>query len=414
MNEETQAQPSSGTDSADIHDRVAEAYYGLMGPKFMRDTQNRIHWICREIQGKNVLDVGCSQGIVPILLAREGLKVIGVDSSPKAIDEATRYLASEPKQVRKNVSFVNSDFLSWDFHGLNIDTVVMSEVLEHLTRPDYFIETAARILARKGRLIVTVPFGINDFIDHKHTFYLLKPLRLIAKHFDIVDLDVLGSWLGVVADRRTGADRGTETFRPTIALMEKLESAFYQTERSLRDELSLARTKQEEANRKYRGATEQITALKQRVTQEEKGRQVSKQRLAQVPAQQKQAQSCLQAERTAPQQQLVQVSAEGQVKEVVAHEAEGNLLRMEAELEAGRIQLEEANQKHRAATEQVTALQQRVTQEETARQAAEQVWAQATTRLEQAQSDLQEVEQTQSDLQEERAGLLRQLAQVTA
>ncbi|NWF73627.1 MAG: class I SAM-dependent methyltransferase, partial [Nitrospirae bacterium] len=183
-----------------------------MGPKFMRDTQNRIHWICRQIQGKNVLDVGCSQGIVPILLAREGLKVIGVDSSPKAIDEASHYLASEPKQVRKNVSFVNSDFLSWDSHGLKIDTVVMSEVLEHLTRPNCFIETAARILAKRGRLIVTVPFGINDFIDHKHTFYLLKPLRLISKHFDLVDIEVLGNWLGVVADRRVGADRGAETF----------------------------------------------------------------------------------------------------------------------------------------------------------------------------------------------------------
>jgi 2-polyprenyl-3-methyl-5-hydroxy-6-metoxy-1,4-benzoquinol methylase len=111
VKEEKQVQPSSETDSVDIHDRVAEAYYGLMGPKFMRDTQNRIHWICRQIQGKNVLDVGCSQGIVPILLAREGLKVIGIDSSPKAIDEANRYLGIEPKQVRKNVSWVE------DRHG---------------------------------------------------------------------------------------------------------------------------------------------------------------------------------------------------------------------------------------------------------------------------------------------------------
>ena len=108
MNQDKRPQHASETDSVDIHDRVAEAYYGLMGQQFMRDTQNRIHWICRQIQGKNVLDVGCSQGIVPILLAREGLKVIGIDSSPKAIDEANHYLASEPKQVRKHVSFVNS------------------------------------------------------------------------------------------------------------------------------------------------------------------------------------------------------------------------------------------------------------------------------------------------------------------
>ena len=356
MSEDKTPQRAPETDSVDIHDRVAEAYYGLMGPKFMRDTQNRIHWICRQIQGKNVLDVGCSQGIVPILLAREGLKVIGIDSSPKSIDEANYYLEVEPKQVRKNVSFVNTDFLSWDFHGLKIDTVVMSEVLEHLTRPNCFIEAAARILANRGRLIVTVPFGINDFIDHKHTFYILKPLRLISKHFDFVDIEVLGNWLGVVADRRVGADRGVENFRPTIALMEKLESAFYQTERGLRDELSLARTKQDEANRKYRGATEQITALKQRAIQEEKAHQAVKQAMA----------------RTTTQPKQTQVMAEGQAKAVAADDATKNLLRLEAELEATRSKLGEANQKYRGAGEQITALKQRVTQEEAARQAAEQ------------------------------------------
>ena len=63
---------------ADIHDRVTEAYYGKMGQQFMRETQERIHWICNNVQGRSVLDVGCSQGIVPILLAREGINVIGI------------------------------------------------------------------------------------------------------------------------------------------------------------------------------------------------------------------------------------------------------------------------------------------------------------------------------------------------
>lgn len=59
---------------ADIHDRVVEAYYGKLGQQFMRETQERIHWICRCVHGKNVLDVGCSQGIVPVLLAGKELQ----------------------------------------------------------------------------------------------------------------------------------------------------------------------------------------------------------------------------------------------------------------------------------------------------------------------------------------------------
>ena len=293
VNEKKQLQLVSDPSPDDIHDRVTEAYYGLMGQQFMRETQNRIHWICRQTQGKSVLDVGCSQGIVPILLAREGLKAIGIDSSPKAIDEANHYLANEPKQVRKHVSFVNADFLSWNHDHVKADTVVMSEVLEHLTRPESFLETAARILPKRGRLIVTVPFGINDFIDHKHTFYLLKPLRLVSKHFDVVGIEVLGGWLGIVADRRAGADRVIETFQPTIALMEKLEGAVYQTERTLRDKLSLTRKKLEEANQKYRGATEQVTTLKQ---------------------------------------QVAQLSQQEQAHSAAADEAEKNLLRLKAEL----------------------------------------------------------------------------------
>lgn len=72
------------------------------------------------------------------------------------------------------------------------------------TRPECFLEVAAHILPKKGRLIVKVPFGINDFIDHERTFYLLKPLRLVSKHFDVVGIEMIGKWLEIVADRLGG------------------------------------------------------------------------------------------------------------------------------------------------------------------------------------------------------------------
>ena len=130
---------------ADIHDRVTEAYYGKMGQQFMRETQERIHWICNNVQGRSVLDVGCSQGIVPILLAREGINVIGIDTSPSAIEEAKRHLSSEPAHVQGKITFVNDDFLSHDFRQLEIETVVISEVLEHLVQPKTFIDIAAKL-----------------------------------------------------------------------------------------------------------------------------------------------------------------------------------------------------------------------------------------------------------------------------
>jgi glycosyltransferase involved in cell wall biosynthesis/spore maturation protein CgeB/ubiquinone/menaquinone biosynthesis C-methylase UbiE/predicted nucleic acid-binding Zn-ribbon protein len=419
LNDKDQKQNSAQTEpSIDIHDRVAEAYYGLMGQQFMRETQARIHWICRQIQGKSVLDVGCSQGIVPILLAREGLRAIGIDSSPKAIDEANHYLANEPKQVLKHVSFVNSDFLSWDHDDVKIDTVVMSEVLEHLTRPESFLETAARILPKKGRLIVTVPFGINDFIDHKHTFYLLEPLRLISKHFDVAEIEILGKWLGIVADRRPAANSRTETFQPTIAVMEKLESAFGQTERVLRDELTVIRKKLEEANQKYRGVTEQVTTLKQRVTEEETTRKVAEQGQRQAAGQLEQTQCYLKEEQAALQQQVAQLIQQEQAHSAAADEAAKNLVRLKAELEAMRGRLEEAKQKYRGVTEQVTTLKQRVTEEERARQAAEKALAQATTmlkaELEEARVRLEEANQKYRGVTEQVTALKQRVTQEEA
>ena len=398
MSDKDQKQSSVQTEpSVDIHDRVAEAYYGLMGQQFMRETQARIHWICRQIQGKNVLDVGCSQGIVPILLAREGVHTIGLDSSPKAIEQATKYLESEPKQVRKHVLFVNADFLSWDHHDVKVDTVVMSEVLEHLTRPDSFVETAARILPKKGRLIVTVPFGINDFIDHKHTFYLLEPLRLISKHFDVAEIEILGKWLGIVADRRTAANSRKEPFQPTIAVMEKLEGAFDKTERVLRDELTAIRKKLEEANQKYRGVTDQISMLKQRVTDEEKTRRV--------------------AEQAALQQQVAQLSKQEQAHSAAANEAAKNLGRLKADQEAMRGRLDEANQKYREATEQVSTLKLQLAQlskQEQARSAAADEATKNLTRLKADQEAMRGRQDEAAQKYREATGLVITLRQQLA
>lgn len=261
-------------DAVDIDDRVWDAYYGKLGPKFMRETQNRIHWICKQVQGKRVLDVGCSQGIVPVLLAREGFSVIGIDSSNKAIEEAGRHLENESDEVRKNVTYIASDFLLKDFATELIDTVVMGEILEHIQQPLRFIEAAAKILPEGKCLVVTVPFGINDFIDHKHTFYFMEPYQLISTYFEIHKFEILGSWLGIVGRRKNNEvydylSNSTNFKKSDIDLV---ESAFYKLERNLRDEIVITKKSLDEANLEHRALTEQSNGLKTAFAQEEKER----------------------------------------------------------------------------------------------------------------------------------------------
>ncbi|WDU63598.1 methyltransferase domain-containing protein [Pseudomonas poae] len=242
---------------ANTHDRVTEAYYGKLGEDFMRQTRVRVHWICAQVSGKTVLDIGCSQGILPVLLAREGHVVTGVDNSPKALEEAAHYLRMEPDYVQQKVRYVNADFLSLDTLGAEPDSIVISEVLEHLIHPQAFIEKAASMLKPGGQLIITVPFGVNDYIDHKHTFYLLEPFRLLSTRLQVVQVEMLGKWVGMVAiNAGPGAGvLGVEQIR-------KLESAFESIERSLRGSVAAGLKQLEQANHKYHAATEQVHQLK--------------------------------------------------------------------------------------------------------------------------------------------------------
>lgn len=261
----TQKTKTHSVQLADIHDRVMEAYYGKLGDQFMRETQDRIHWICSQVTGTQVLDVGCSQGIVPLLLAREGCNVIGVDTSPKAIQEATHYLKAEPEHVQQKVSYVNADFLSLQTDDIDAETIVLSEVLEHLVRPELFIIKAASLLDEGGRLVVTVPFGVNDYIDHKHTFYLHAPYMMLAKHLEVIEVKMLGKWIGLVAVKRQVQKISPLDFMPADKVVD-LEVAFESVERSLLTKLDQSAKRLVDANNKYRASTEQLATIRKELT----------------------------------------------------------------------------------------------------------------------------------------------------
>ena len=62
--------------------------------------RRRIDWMADEARGPRVLDVGCSEGILEVLLARRGLDVTGVEVNPDALDFARELLDKEPDEVR--------------------------------------------------------------------------------------------------------------------------------------------------------------------------------------------------------------------------------------------------------------------------------------------------------------------------
>ncbi|MCL1998532.1 MAG: glycosyltransferase [Turicibacter sp.] len=216
------------------NDRIAEAYNGNIDARTTEVSRNRINWICSQAKGENILDVGCSQGTVSIILAREGKTVTGIDINQESINYANESLAAEDETSRRYAAFLCTDFVSYvKENSQKYDSIVMGEILEHLADPQRFIEYAFDYLAENGVLVVTVPFGINDYHDHKRTYYLTEIYNTIAAKLTITDIKFLGSWMGMVCEKAAG-----ESILLDEILFAKTEIAFMQHERSIIDRLN--------------------------------------------------------------------------------------------------------------------------------------------------------------------------------
>lgn len=210
-------------------DKVSEAYFGKLGTQMAEKTRKRIHWIIKKTSGKKVLDIGCSQGITSILLGREGMNVLGVDIAQEAIDYANESLAKEQNETQENVRFLKGNFLYEEFHDEKFDSVIITEVLEHFISSTEMIKKAHNILNENGNLVVTVPFGINDFPDHKRTLYLAEIYQELSHLFDVQEVEFLGKWVGFVGKK---IPQRINDIIP-VELIERSERAFYEIERDL-------------------------------------------------------------------------------------------------------------------------------------------------------------------------------------
>jgi len=125
-----------------------------------------------------LLDVGCGDGLISHLLAKNGFKVKGIDIDSKAI-----------KLARKKSSLV--DFEVKDIFEVDekFDYLLASEVIEHLPSPDKFLEKIKELF-KKEALITTPKRDYYKQPDPYHvweySFYEFE--GLLEKHFKNVQV----------------------------------------------------------------------------------------------------------------------------------------------------------------------------------------------------------------------------------
>ena len=174
-------------------DRVSQVYLGLVDPgptgAWLR---RRIDWMADEACGPRVLDVGCSEGILEVLLARRGIEVTGIDVDPDALHFARELLTREPANVRERVDLVQGDLMETRLTDGTFDTLVMGELLDLLDDPETMLDCGLDYLQQGGRVVITARFGMYPHEDHRKVFGLkgmidlLKP-RLALEHLGVED-----------------------------------------------------------------------------------------------------------------------------------------------------------------------------------------------------------------------------------
>ena len=201
------------------HDRIAEVYEGTVGSReFQQVSRRRIHWMCAQVGGPEVLDVGCSQGIASILLAREGHRVIGIDREHEAIRAARERLDQEEAQVRERVEFRVAEGRAVGFADASFDAVLLGEVLEHQLDPGKLLAEARRVLRPGGRIVVTTPYGVHPYPDHKEPLYLSALLERLSSKLSIAEIALLDRYAGVVAER--SKDKAPQVWRRALRVAE--------------------------------------------------------------------------------------------------------------------------------------------------------------------------------------------------
>jgi 2-polyprenyl-3-methyl-5-hydroxy-6-metoxy-1,4-benzoquinol methylase len=110
-------------------------------------------------KNENVLDIGCGNGALSRDIAKKTTgKVIGIDNNRENIDYANKHYRCD------NLEFVYGDVLSGlPDSNIKIDTVVMSNLIEHIEKRVEFLETVL-LEIKPGKVLFRVPMYEREWM----------------------------------------------------------------------------------------------------------------------------------------------------------------------------------------------------------------------------------------------------------
>jgi SAM-dependent methyltransferase len=180
----------------DLHDWLRQKYRRVALSDCISFVERALDESTELSNGKRglLLDVGCGDGFLLHVLAAHGKgPLVGVDFSLDAATAAWR---------EHHVPVICGSLTSAPFADESCSLITMFQVLQHLYNPVDYLDTAHRLLAPEGRLIVQVPnaacWQFLLFGDKWHDMDV--PRQLL--HFRAADLETLLDHCGFEVLRR--------------------------------------------------------------------------------------------------------------------------------------------------------------------------------------------------------------------
>jgi len=103
-----------------------------------------------QVEGQQVLDLGCGTGRYCLLLAQRGAKVVGIDPSSNMIKQAKRKLTNSGQITLHRAALDALHFPDGQF-----DLVVSALTLSHLPELEPTFREMGRVLKTGGRLVIS-------------------------------------------------------------------------------------------------------------------------------------------------------------------------------------------------------------------------------------------------------------------
>ncbi len=109
---------------------------------------------------RNILEIGCWDGMASCSLARSGKQVTAIDLQDSGLDE---------RAIAAGVGFRKMDATAMEFDDGCFDAVFSYDTVEHVTRPEHMLKECIRVVRKGGVIYLNFgPLYMSPFGEHAY------------------------------------------------------------------------------------------------------------------------------------------------------------------------------------------------------------------------------------------------------